>query len=152
MSHPGEIQFRAVAISTCSVVGSPGFSIWRIAKYRAVDTTLTMKYAAVSEEVTLRPRQAHRVDLAHVELPCSGQWRIGTTGSEVMQRLAAPMVGGMITAPLLSIFALPAIYKLFGVKHLQCMPVRQEAILSDAHRLGWACGRCGAHATALRRR
>ena len=36
------------------------------------------------------------------------------TGSEVMQRLAAPMVGGMITAPLLSLFVLPAIYKLLG--------------------------------------
>lgn len=36
------------------------------------------------------------------------------TGSEVMQRLAAPMVGGMITAPLLSLFVLPALYKLLG--------------------------------------
>ena len=35
-------------------------------------------------------------------------------GSEVMQRLAAPMVGGMISAPLLSLFVLPAIYKLLG--------------------------------------
>jgi Cu(I)/Ag(I) efflux system membrane protein CusA/SilA len=34
---------------------------------------------------------------------------IGTgTGSEVMQRIAAPMVGGMITAPLLSLFVIPA--------------------------------------------
>jgi Cu(I)/Ag(I) efflux system membrane protein CusA/SilA len=39
-------------------------------------------------------------------------------GSEVMQRLAAPMVGGMITAPLLSLFVLPAIYKLIGWKRL----------------------------------
>jgi Cu(I)/Ag(I) efflux system membrane protein CusA/SilA len=38
----------------------------------------------------------------------------GGTGHEVMQRLAAPMVGGMITAPLLSLFVLPAIYKLLG--------------------------------------
>ena len=36
---------------------------------------------------------------------------IGTgTGSEVMQRIAAPMIGGMITAPLLSLFVIPAIY------------------------------------------
>jgi len=40
-------------------------------------------------------------------------------GSEVMQRLAAPMVGGMITAPLLSLFVLPAIYKLLGARRLQ---------------------------------
>ncbi|HXF18111.1 MAG TPA: efflux RND transporter permease subunit [Burkholderiales bacterium] len=38
---------------------------------------------------------------------------IGTgTGSEVMQRIAAPMVGGMVTAPLLSMLVLPAAYYL----------------------------------------
>ncbi len=36
-------------------------------------------------------------------------WGTGT-GSEVMQRIAAPMVGGMITAPLLSMFVIPAAY------------------------------------------
>ena len=34
------------------------------------------------------------------------------TGSEVMQRIAAPMVGGMITAPLLSMFVIPVAYLL----------------------------------------
>ncbi|MGE4335893.1 MAG: efflux RND transporter permease subunit [Pigmentiphaga sp.] len=34
------------------------------------------------------------------------------TGSEVMSRIAAPMVGGMITAPLLSMFVIPAAYRL----------------------------------------
>ena len=38
-------------------------------------------------------------------------WGAGT-GSEVMQRIAAPMVGGMITAPLLSMFVIPAVYLL----------------------------------------
>jgi Cu(I)/Ag(I) efflux system membrane protein CusA/SilA len=32
------------------------------------------------------------------------------TGSEVMQRIAAPMIGGMVTAPLLSLLVIPAIY------------------------------------------
>jgi Cu(I)/Ag(I) efflux system membrane protein CusA/SilA len=36
------------------------------------------------------------------------------TGSEVMQRIAAPMVGGMITAPLLSMFVVPAAYLLLN--------------------------------------
>jgi len=49
------------------------------------------------------------------------------TGHEVMQRLAAPMVGGMITAPLLSLFVLPAIYKLFGRRRL-ASPVGRTAI------------------------
>ena len=34
------------------------------------------------------------------------------TGSEMMQRIAAPMVGGMITAPILSMFVIPAAYLL----------------------------------------
>ena len=38
-------------------------------------------------------------------------WGSGT-GSEIMQRIAAPMVGGMVTAPLLSMFVIPAAYLL----------------------------------------
>ncbi|KAB2311464.1 efflux RND transporter permease subunit [Betaproteobacteria bacterium SCN2] len=36
-------------------------------------------------------------------------WGSGT-GSEVMSRIAAPMVGGMVTAPLLSLFVIPVAY------------------------------------------
>ena len=38
-------------------------------------------------------------------------WSSGT-GSEVMSRIAAPMLGGMVTAPLLSLFVIPAVYVL----------------------------------------
>jgi Cu(I)/Ag(I) efflux system membrane protein CusA/SilA len=38
-------------------------------------------------------------------------WGTGT-GSEVMQRIAAPMVGGMLSAPLLSMLVVPAAYLL----------------------------------------
>ncbi|MGZ5215785.1 MAG: efflux RND transporter permease subunit [Caldimonas sp.] len=38
-------------------------------------------------------------------------WGSGT-GSEVMSRIAAPMLGGMVTAPLLSLFVVPAVYAL----------------------------------------
>lgn len=43
-------------------------------------------------------------------------WSSGT-GSEVMQRIAAPMVGGMVTAPLLSMFVIPAAYLLIRRRH-----------------------------------
>ena len=44
---------------------------------------------------------------------------LGTgTGSEVMSRIAAPMVGGMITAPLLSLFVIPAVYYVWKRRHL----------------------------------
>jgi Cu(I)/Ag(I) efflux system membrane protein CusA/SilA len=36
-----------------------------------------------------------------------------------MQRIAAPMVGGMITAPLLSMFVVPAVYLLFWRKAMR---------------------------------
>ena len=41
------------------------------------------------------------------------------TGSEVMRRIAAPMVGGMITAPLLSMLVLPAAYLLLHRRELR---------------------------------
>ncbi|RZI40327.1 efflux RND transporter permease subunit [Herbaspirillum sp. HC18] len=40
------------------------------------------------------------------------------TGSEVMQRIAAPMVGGMVTAPLLSMFVVPVVYLLLRRRQL----------------------------------
>jgi Cu(I)/Ag(I) efflux system membrane protein CusA/SilA len=43
----------------------------------------------------------------------------GGTGSEVMRRIAAPMVGGMITAPMLSMLVLPAAYLLLHRRGLQ---------------------------------
>ena len=45
-------------------------------------------------------------------------WGSGT-GSEVMRRIAAPMVGGMITAPLLSLFGIPAAYLLLRRRGLR---------------------------------
>jgi Cu(I)/Ag(I) efflux system membrane protein CusA/SilA len=42
----------------------------------------------------------------------------GGAGSEVMQRLAAPMVGGMLTAPLLSMLVIPAVYRLLWQQQL----------------------------------
>jgi len=42
-------------------------------------------------------------------------WSDGT-GAEVMQRIAAPMIGGMITAPLLSMLVIPAAYYLMRRK------------------------------------
>ena len=45
---------------------------------------------------------------------------LGTgTGSEVMSRIAAPMIGGMITAPLLSLFVIPVIYLMWKGRGLQ---------------------------------
>ncbi|MDD3799416.1 MAG: efflux RND transporter permease subunit [Novosphingobium sp.] len=43
-------------------------------------------------------------------------------GSEVMSRIAAPMVGGMVTAPLLSMFVIPAAYLLMRQRNAKPNP------------------------------
>jgi len=48
------------------------------------------------------------------------------TGSEVMSRIAAPMVGGMVTAPLLSLFVIPAAYRLMRRRQLQIVPTNVQ--------------------------
>ena len=56
-------------------------------------------------------------------------WSHGT-GSEVMQRIAAPMVGGMVTAPLLSLFVVPAVYLLLRRRGTSssCQPHTQHEV------------------------
>ncbi len=54
-------------------------------------------------------------------------WSHGT-GSEVMQRIAAPMIGGMISAPLLSLLVVPAAYRILRRRELARVP-------EGAHRL-----------------
>jgi Cu(I)/Ag(I) efflux system membrane protein CusA/SilA len=46
-------------------------------------------------------------------------------GSEVMQRIAAPMIGGMVTAPLLSLFVIPAAWRLLQERRLSARHDRQ---------------------------
>ena len=58
-------------------------------------------------------------------------WGAGT-GSEVMQKIAAPMVGGMITAPLLSMFVIPAVYLLLRRPKDQTANLISRAISNNA--------------------
>jgi Cu(I)/Ag(I) efflux system membrane protein CusA/SilA len=44
-------------------------------------------------------------------------WGNGT-GAEIMRRIAAPMIGGMITATLLTMFVIPAAYRLIHTRSL----------------------------------
>jgi Cu(I)/Ag(I) efflux system membrane protein CusA/SilA len=67
--------------------------------------------AAVMEGAVLRVRPKAMTVAVIVAGLLPLFWGHGT-GSEVMSRIAAPMVGGMITAPLLSMFLLPAAYLL----------------------------------------
>ena len=90
-----------------------------IERYRAAGKLNTHEdlYAALIEGAALRVRP--KAMTVAVILAGLIPILIGTgTGSETMSRIAAPMIGGMLTAPLLSLFVLPAAYMLLGRKML----------------------------------
>ena len=51
-------------------------------------------------------------------------WGNGT-GAEIMRRIAAPMIGGMITATLLTMFVVPAAYRLIHTRSLATKGIRR---------------------------
>jgi Cu(I)/Ag(I) efflux system membrane protein CusA/SilA len=84
-------------------------------------TTVALLDDAIREGAVLRVRpkaMTVSVILAGL-LPI--MWSHGT-GSEVMQRIAAPMIGGMITAPLLSMLVIPAAFQLLRRRRLATLP------------------------------
>jgi len=73
--------------------------------------TLADLYAAIMEGAVerVRPKMMTVVAIMAGLLPI--MWGSGT-GSEVMRRIAAPMVGGMISSTILTLIVIPAIYGL----------------------------------------
>ena len=59
----------------------------------------------------------------------------GGAGAEVMRRIAAPMVGGMFSAPLLSLFVIPAAYFL-----IRRRAAERQALASSQTRIGREAG------------
>ncbi len=82
-------------------------------RHAAAGETLTVERArvAIMEGAVLRLRPK-TMTVAVIVAGLLPAMLGGGTGSEIMSRIAAPMVGGMITAPLLSLFVLPAAYVL----------------------------------------
>lgn len=81
------------------------------------DTVSDLKAALIEGAVMrIRPKAMTVATIFFGLLPI--MWGAGS-GNEVMQKIAAPMVGGMITAPILSLFVLPAIYLLLYRRQLK---------------------------------
>ncbi|MEO5341584.1 MAG: efflux RND transporter permease subunit [Magnetococcus sp. MYC-9] len=95
----------------------------RVARRKAEGVPLTRDdlYEAIMEGAVerVRPKMMTVVAIMAGLLPI--MWSTGT-GSEVMRRIAAPMVGGMISSTLLTLVIIPAIYfqiKEFSVRKAQ---------------------------------
>jgi Cu(I)/Ag(I) efflux system membrane protein CusA/SilA len=85
-------------------------------------------YAAVMEGAVerVRPKMMTVVAIMAGLLPI--MWGTGT-GSEVMSRIAAPMVGGMISSTVLTLAVIPALYamvKEWQLRRETRMPAVQE--------------------------
>jgi copper/silver efflux system protein len=68
-------------------------------------------YAAVMEGAVDRVRPKMMTTITVILGLAPIMWSTGT-GSEVMRRIAAPMVGGMLSSALLTLIVIPAIYAL----------------------------------------
>jgi Cu(I)/Ag(I) efflux system membrane protein CusA/SilA len=79
--------------------------------------TLELLDEAIREGAVLRVRPKAMTVCVIVAGLLPILWSHGT-GSEVMQRIAAPMVGGMITAPLLSLFVIPVAFRILRRREL----------------------------------
>ena len=78
-------------------------------------------YDAIREGAVLRVRPKAMTVAVILAGLMPIMWGTGT-GSEVMQRIAAPMVGGMISAPLLSMFVIPAAWLLMRRRRAASSP------------------------------
>ena len=103
----------------------------RRARRRQEGTSLTADdlYDAVVEGTVLRVRPKMMTVVAIMAGLLPIMWGTGT-GSEVMRRIAAPMVGGMVSATVLTLIVIPAIYALLAEARLERAHRAQERGLS----------------------
>jgi len=81
-------------------------------------------YTAIEEGAALRVRPKMMTVISTMAGLMPIMWSQGT-GSEVMKRIAAPMVGGMVSATLLTLIVVPAIYAVWKGRHLK-KPTQDE--------------------------
>jgi Cu(I)/Ag(I) efflux system membrane protein CusA/SilA len=87
-------------------------------------------YAAVMEGAVerVRPKMMTVVAIMAGLLPIL--WSHGT-GSEVMQRIAVPMIGGMVSSTILTLIVIPAVYALVKEIGLERAPAKAMAAMAE---------------------
>ena len=108
----GFIALAGVAAETGVVMLIYLDSAYNERYYHGKMNTLWDLYDAVMEGAVerVRPKMMTVIAIMAGLLPI--MWGTGT-GSEVMKRIAAPMVGGMVTSTILTLVVIPAIYAIW---------------------------------------
>lgn len=118
----GFIALAGVAAETGVVMVVYLNSAWEDARRRAAAEGRRPTMAELAEAVTagaverVRPKIMTVVTTMAALAPI--MWSVGA-GSEVMRRIAAPMVGGMISSTLLTLVVIPAIYMLIKTREVR---------------------------------
>ena len=108
---------------------------WEARLARGEPATMATLRAAIEEGAVLRVRPK-AMTVAVIMAGLLPIMLSSGTGAEVMQRIAAPMVGGMITAPILSMLVIPAAYLLLRGRSLRgarTAPASASAAVAPAH-------------------
>ena len=107
----GFIALAGVAAETGVVMLIYLDHAWCAAQAKSARPTVPDLYAAVMEGAVerVRPKMMTVTAIMAGLLPI--MWSQGA-GSEVMRRIAAPMVGGMLSSTLLTLAVIPALYAL----------------------------------------
>ena len=94
----------------------------RVERGEAITPQMLMEAVREGALLRLRPKAMTVAVILAGLLPIL--WT-GGAGAEVMRRIAAPLVGGMVTAPLLSLFVIPAVYLMIRRRGLERKPLQQ---------------------------
>ena len=121
----GFIALAGVAAETGVVMIVYIQNAWRdtVERLRAAGRAPTRDdlHAAVVHGAVERVRPKMMTVVTTIAALAPIMWSTGT-GSEVMRRIAAPMVGGMVSSTLLTLVVIPAIYALVLQRRIAAMP------------------------------
>jgi Cu(I)/Ag(I) efflux system membrane protein CusA/SilA len=118
----GFIALSGVAAETGVVMLVYLDNAWNAAQQRCVETGRKVELSDLYEAVMYGAVERVRPKMMTVAAIMAGllpiMWGSGT-GSEVMRRIAAPMVGGMVTSTVLTLLVIPAIYALVKMREFR---------------------------------
>ena len=101
------------------------------------DIDAAVEYGAVER---VRPKMMTVTAITAGLLPIL--WSHGT-GADVMKRIAAPMVGGMVSSTILTLVVIPAIYSLWRERELRLARATQAAAAAPTTLAPAGCGAIG---------
>ena len=121
-------RFERVNYRSCHA-GLSRRSVWTTSAQRPHDTAHDLREAIMEDAVQrVRPKMMTVAAIMGGLLPI--MWTTGT-GADVMKRIAAPMIGGMVSSTVLTLLVIPILYALWRSRSIPA--VDRQLDVSSAH-------------------